>query len=220
MGTNVSPLDSIRNAVRSIMRQLARGLHRASGGRLTPNMVTGLGLLGHAPVVWLIAQNEPRANVLAAVLLAVFGLLDTLDGELARLQGKASAFGVFLDSTTDRFKEIILYMAAGYALIAWAESFLLDTSGVAMVVVAACGGSVLVSYINAWGEAVMSTHAKEVKHAVNKTFRGGILGFEVRMFVLIVGLAANQLFVAVIIIAVFAWITAGQRFVHVARRLT
>ena len=60
----------------------------------------------------------------AALLLAVFGLFDTLDGELARLQGTESPQGAFLDSVTDRMKEILVYVG----LAVWLSEYQSNTA--------------------------------------------------------------------------------------------
>src|SRR5205085_12126990 len=91
-------LDAVRDMVRAVMRTVARGLNRLTGGKLSPNAVTIVGLLAHLPIAYFIATGR---LTLAAVLLVIFGLFDTLDGELARLQKRASNIGMFLDSATD-----------------------------------------------------------------------------------------------------------------------
>jgi phosphatidylglycerophosphate synthase len=209
-----SLLDWCKISVKRLVRPLARGLNRLSGGRLSPNAVTITGLLLHLLIATLIARGS---TAWAGGLLIVFGLFDTLDGELARLQGTASPAGMFLDSVTDRMKEVILYMGIAY--------FLLDHTGlassprVAAVVVAAAGGSLITSYINAWGDAVSTAHSNK-KHAVNQTFRGGLMRFEVRMALIVLGLLSGWLVQAVVLIAVLAWITALSRMQSVIRRLT
>jgi CDP-diacylglycerol--glycerol-3-phosphate 3-phosphatidyltransferase len=205
-------LDWCKARVRRVMRGVARVLNKLTGGRIRPNTVTLVGLAMHVPIAVLIATRHP---LWAAGLLVIFGLLDTLDGELARLQGTTSAVGMFLDSTTDRMKEIILYVGIGYRLLEHAPYG--STGFNAAVVVAACGGSILVSYINAWGDAVMSSSGK--RHTVNQAFRGGIMRFEVRMTLLVIGLLTDMLFPVVVLLAVSVGLTAIGRMYHVIRRL-
>jgi len=208
-------LDACKNAVKRVMRSIARMLNKLTGGKLSPNVVTLVGLVMHIPIALLIAYGHP---IWGAVLLVVFGLFDTLDGELARLQGTESPVGMFLDSSTDRMKEIILYIGAAYFLVAQAGTTSFSTAQTAAVVVAACGGSVLVSYVNAWGEAVLSANPHK-KHAINQTFRSGLMRFEVRMFLLAVGLLSGWLLYIIGIIAVLVWFTAFERLQNVIRRL-
>jgi len=191
------------------MARIARFLDSVSGGRITPNAVTYTSLLAHLPIMWLIANGQ---FVLAAVLLVFFGLFDTLDGELARLQKRASNKGMFLDSVTDRVKEVFLYIGAAAYFVTSAEPI------IAVWAVAACGIAVIVSYLNAWGEVVTADLPKET-HTKNKAFRNGIMSYDIRIFTIVLGLAIGILDIALITIAVLSAVTALQRFSNVYRRL-
>jgi len=74
------------------------------------------------------------------------GVADILDGRIARYRGMASRRGAFLDSTLDRFAEFGAFvgLAVRFAGAPW----------VIVLVVAALGGSLLVSYARARGESV------------------------------------------------------------------
>lgn len=191
------------------MGRVAKIVNHLTGGRLKPNTVTIVGLLAHVPIAWLIAE---RQFILGALLLIVFGLFDTLDGELARLQGTTSALGMLLDSTTDRMKEVILYIGIAFALVFTGHTLAI------VWIVAACGGSLLVSYINAWGEVAIA-NSNLYKHKVNQSFRGGFLRFEVRMFALVIGLLLNQLVFVVALLTVLSFYTALQRLNLISDKL-
>ena len=194
------------------MHRVAFYLNHIFGDRLTPNMVTYVGFIMHIPIAFLIAD---RANILAAVLLIVFGLFDTLDGELARIQKKDSARGMLLDASTDRFKEVFLFAGVAYQLVQTASPFIV------VMTVLALGFSMSVSYVKAKGEAAISYSNKSLKHQeLNRLFGGGLLSFEVRMVVLILGLILNQLSLAVIFIAIFAATTAISRLLKISNQLT
>jgi phosphatidylglycerophosphate synthase len=205
----VSGLEVIKSAVRNVMRIFARWLNKLSGGRLSPNGVTYTGLAAHIGIALIIAMRHPLP---AAILLIVFGLFDSLDGELARLQHRASSRGMLLDSVSDRLKEILLYIGLAYAIIAIGRPY------AAVWAVAVCGVSLLISYMNAWGEVVVSSY-KTAEHAVNKTFRGGLMGFEIRMVFLILGLLANRYILAIMLITILGFVTVIQRFVSVTSQL-
>jgi len=88
--------------------------------------------------------------VLGGLLLALAGLCDVADGYLARQTGGKTDAGAFLDSVLDRYGE--LFILAGI----WGNMY---RQGVAVVpatllVIAALGGSFLVSYARARGEAL------------------------------------------------------------------
>lgn len=202
-------LDACRKAVRSFMGGIAKTLNRLSGGKLTPNSVTITGFLMHLPIAWLIATDN---LVLAAILLVIFGLFDTLDGELARLQKRASSAGMLLDASTDRMKEVMLYTGVAYAISVG------DKPSMTAWAVAACGASLCVSYIKAKGETAFKD-SKLSANEINRLFQDGLLRFEVRMFLLIIGLLTDQLIPAVMVIAVGSTITAISRLVKISRKL-
>lgn len=204
-----SSLDPIRDFVRKIIRRLAKFLNATSFGKLTPNMVTITGLLAHIVIAFLIAT---RHDVIGAILLVIFGLFDTLDGELARLQNRSSNKGMVLDAVTDRYKEVMLYTAAGYNLIHIGQPYL------AVWAILACGASLSVSYVKAKGEAVFISQSKENVKA-NTLFKDGLMRFEVRMVILILGLLTNYLGASIIIIAVMASYTAVSRLIRVSKKL-
>src|SRR5688500_3694727 len=106
-----SALGAVRAPVRALMKQVARLLNTAFGGQLTANMVTMVSLVAHFPLAWFLVGCE---FIPAAFLLVFFGLFDTLDGELARLQNRAGAAGMLLDASTDRMKEVLLYVGITY----------------------------------------------------------------------------------------------------------
>ena len=203
-----NPLNWLRQQVRGLFKSIAGFLNHLSGGKLSPNAITFTGLLAHIPIAYLIADGK---HVQAAVLLVVFGLFDTLDGELARLQKRDGPIGMLLDSSTDRMKEIFLYCGVGYSLIESGRPYM------AVWAILALGTSILVSYTNAWGEAVMSKAG--LKSQVNRNFRGGIMSFEIRIATLIIGLLSGELAISIIVIAIFSWVTVIQRLIGITRKI-
>jgi len=204
-----SSLDPIRDFVRTIIRQFAKFLNFISFGKLTPNAVTYTGLLAHIPIAYLIAIKH---DSLAAILLIIFGLFDTLDGELARLQHRETTKGMLLDAVTDRFKEVVLYSAISYNLISIHQAYL------AVWATLACGASLSVSYVKAKGEAAYLSEGHQEKK-INNLFKDGLMRFEVRIFLLILGLLTNYLGTAVVIIALGAGYTAITRLIKISRKL-
>lgn len=202
-------LDLCRTIVRGWMKQVARLLNTVSGGRLSPNTVTIIGLLAHLPIAYLIAINS---FWWAALLLVIFGLFDALDGELARLQKRASSAGMLLDASTDRMKETVLYCGVAYSLI------LSDSPAMAVWAVAACGASLSVSYVKAKGETAVSA-SKFTPNEINRLFQDGLLRFEVRMALLVIGLLANWLAPITAIIAILSAYTAIDRLVKITHKL-
>ena len=123
-------------------------------------------------------------------------VLDILDGALARLSGKGTPFGAFLDSTTDRMSEA--FMLGAIALV-----FYRHGQEVALAFTfAAVAGSFLVSYTRARAEAL------GLKGDV------GIGSRAERVVVITAGLVLapwGALQWAIYLLAVTAWFTVGQR---------
>lgn len=191
------------------MRSVARALNRVSGGSISPNTVTIVGFLMHIPIAGLIAGGYFGYG---ALLLVIFGLFDTLDGELARLQKRASASGMLLDASTDRMKEVLLYIGSAYALADAGKVH------VAAWAVAACGASICVSYIKAKGETAVKDKGL-TPNEINRLFQDGLGRFEVRMALLVAGLLTNQLLPVLIIITVLSTYTAFERLIKISKKL-
>jgi phosphatidylglycerophosphate synthase len=83
-------------------------------------------------------------------LVLLGGAADIFDGRIARARGLVSSAGAFLDSTLDRFAETFAF--AGLAV--WSRG----SAWEALATVLALGGSLLVSYARARGEALGVTY--------------------------------------------------------------
>jgi len=165
---------------------------------LTPDAITWLGFILALGAAALIITGHPFA---AGFVVLAGGFFDILDGALARRTGKATTFGAVLDSTLDRLSEAVV-------LLAILELYAREQSLVGILLVgAALLGSMLVSYIRARAEAV------------GLECQAGLFTRAERVVVLALGLLlshiANALIIALAIIVVFSFFTAGQRLVYV-----
>ncbi len=202
-------IDIIRIPLKQFMSYLAAVLNRLTGGRITPTSITLTGFSLHILIAWLIAMHH---NIWAAILLFVFGMFDALDGALARLQKSDSPRGMLLDSITDKIKEILLHIGIAYALVVSGNYYYAVWS------VAACGASILVSYVNAWGEVLVSSR-KSADHTTNKSFRSGIMTFEIRMTVIFFGLLLDRMPEMVVLLSIASALTALGRVRNVYQKL-
>jgi CDP-diacylglycerol--glycerol-3-phosphate 3-phosphatidyltransferase len=181
----------VANLVRAwsirFIEPIARLLQHAG---LTPNAVTVLGFLLTAAVAVVVGTGQ---FLTAGLLLIVTLGADALDGTLARLTGNVTRFGAFLDSTLDRWAEVLLYGA-----LVW-HYLRVNQDLPVLLAVAALAASLLVSYTRARAEGA-GLQCKE----------GVFTRFE-RLAVLIAGLIFNLVVPALWIIAVLAGLTAVQR---------
>ena len=200
--------------IRAVVRHIARAIHTVSKGRIRPNDITIAGLIMHIPIAALIAFDHPYW---AAGLLVVFGLFDTLDGELARLQNRVSDIGGLLDTVTDRVKELLLYAGILYLFAANSAS-----ATVLLMTMLACGASLITPFVKAKGEAIIATYGHELSYdKLNRMFGGGILPYEVRIIALIIGLLLGMAVLPWIVaaIAVLATFTMIERLLAIIRSI-
>jgi phosphatidylinositol phosphate synthase len=191
---------------RSLASRSIVGLART---RVTPNALTAAGVtlcLAASVLVFFENRNEWLFYWAGAVTFVVGSVLDILDGALARVGGKTTPFGAFLDSTTDRIGE-------GAMLGAIALVFSRHGREVALAVTfAAVAGSFLVSYTRARAEAL--------------GLRGdmGIGSRAERVVVITGGLVLAPLSIWLLVAAISflcatAWLTVLQRILAVRRQL-
>jgi phosphatidylglycerophosphate synthase len=190
-----------------VRRIAARSMSGLARSRVTPNSLTAGGVLlctAGAIVVYFEDRAELAAFWLGAALFIVGSILDILDGALARTSGKATPFGAFVDSMTDRVSEGV--MLASIALL-----FMRDGNQAALAFTfAAAVGSFLVSYARAKAEIL--------------GLRGdvGIGSRAERVVVISAGLILapwGALQWSIYLLAATAWLTVIQRLLHVRRQL-
>ena len=93
-----------RSVTRTIFTPLARLLIKLHVG---PNAVTAGGtVLVTGFALWLLPTGHLWQ---AALILGALAFLDSVDGNVARLSGKTSNFGAFLDSTLDRVSDAAVF---------------------------------------------------------------------------------------------------------------
>jgi len=176
------------------LSSIARWLETAG---LTPNILTLVGFGLTVAVATVLASGQ---LVLGGWLLIAAALFDTLDGAVARVSGKTTRFGAFLDSVMDRYAEAVTLLAiAAYYLTQPAPQLPV------MLVFFALIGSLMVSYARARAESL------------DIECQDGFFQRTERIVVLIVGLIFGWLVPALWILAIGANLTAIQRLVNVYR---
>ena len=132
------------------VERLVRAVAHVSPDVLT---ITGLALNGVACACFAFAGGKDyvmpevlRAGGLVALVASVF---DMLDGRVARLRGRETKFGAFLDSTMDRYSDMLLYMGL---LILYAR---MERTGFMVLVWVAAFGSFMTSYARARAESLI-----------------------------------------------------------------
>lgn len=185
---------------------------------VTPNAVTIAGLAGNGLAAWLFVVAAQRLSVDAAsaymlvtwggVVILLAGLLDMMDGRLARLGGLSSTFGALLDSSLDRYSELLTLSGIALLLLRTGD----DWFWAAVATFAAIVGSVMVSYVRARAEGL------------GISCKVGLMQRPERVVVTAVaaiatGLTASPLWLAagMSVIALLANLTAFWRILHCYR---
>ena len=101
-------------------QRLARACIRPlAGTALHPNVVTGISLaLGIASGLSF-AVGGPGMQHIAALLFMLAVFVDHMDGELARMTGKVSRVGYYLDYLAGSLNYTILFSAIGVGIYQW-----------------------------------------------------------------------------------------------------
>ena len=165
---------------------------------ITPSVITWLGFLLAVGAAAFIVTGHLFA---AGWVVLVAGFFDMLDGALARYTNRATRFGAMLDSTIDRLSEAVVLLAI---LVLYARGQLVAE---VLLVGVVLFGSLMVSYIRARAEAI------------GLQSQVGLFTRPERVIVLALGLLLNQipyaLVIALGIMAVFSFVTIGQRLIYV-----
>jgi CDP-diacylglycerol---glycerol-3-phosphate 3-phosphatidyltransferase len=173
-----------------------------SFAHVSPDVLTiiGLALNGVACAYFAFAGGpEYRSRVFLRVggLVALAArIFDMLHGRVARLRGRETKFGAFLDSTMDRYSDMLLYMGL---LILYAR---VDRTPQMVLVWVAAFGSFMTSYARARAEGLIPRCTV------------GLLERPERIVLLVVGALTNRMVAVLWIIAVLSNVTAVQRVVY------
>jgi CDP-diacylglycerol---glycerol-3-phosphate 3-phosphatidyltransferase len=204
----VSGSEAIKTTYTQGARRLAmRWISGLARTPVTPNALTAGGVTlctAGSVLVYFEYRHELLFFWLGALVFVVGSVLDILDGALARLSGKGTPFGAFLDSTTDRVSEAIMLGAIALVFSRQGDEIALGFA------VAAIAGSFLVSYTRARAEAL------GLKGDV------GIGSRAERVVVITAGLVLapwGLLPWAIYLLTATAWFTVGQRVLSVRSQL-
>lgn len=109
-----------------------------------PNFLTVAGFV----ITTVAAFVIPSHLRLGGALILLGGICDMCDGILARVNGKSTSFGAFLDSLLDRYSDAFLFLS-----LAWYLADRGDHTG-AFLSIGTMVGALLVSYARARGEGL------------------------------------------------------------------
>lgn len=109
----LAKLDSDGTYCYHVQRRLSGWISVRLARWISPNMATGIDLLMGLAASWSALSGHWVTTV---VLIQAFGLFSCIDGEIARIQGRSSRIGDYLDTMTDRVVEILFILAVTWSL--------------------------------------------------------------------------------------------------------
>lgn len=187
-------LNNLRDTLKPALEKMGKGF--ASTG-LSPNFwtVVGLGFALLSAIVY--GMGIESGLIIGGVLLLVSGFFDMVDGQVARVTGKTSKVGSYLDSMFDKIAETAIFL--GILVGGYAEPYL---------VLLAITLSLLVSY------------ARAKSDSLNVKLQGMGIGerAERLLVIAIIGII-GYMEPAVIVVVIIAGITLIQRMIFTAKNI-
>jgi Phosphatidylglycerophosphate synthase len=198
-------LNRLRGAATKIATPAARFL-LARGVSPDAVTVTGTGVVV-ATALW----AYPRGHLLHGTLvIALFVLTDSLDGTMARLGGRSSSWGAFLDSTLDRLADAAIF--AGLVVWFTGEG---DSRETALLALAALVLGSVVPYARARAEGLGLTASVGIAERADRLavvlVATGVVGMGAPLGVLTVALAVLSLASLVTVVQRAAAVRAQTR---------
>ncbi len=195
----------------NLIEDWARGIARRVGrfvakSHLSPNALTIIGFLLNFPAAFILSQGQAWSWWVGGLLVLFAGAFDMLDGAVAKVTGKTTKFGAFLDSTLDRCSEVVVFLGL---LLYYRSGPTTDQYYGSTLVYIAIAGSLLVSYVKARAEG-LGMECKGV----------GLLPRPERVLMIVAGCIINvwwslALIVVLWILAIGTNVTAIQRIWYV-----
>ncbi len=179
-----------RDTVRRISWPIDRLAALLAAAHIPPNVITWSALVANLWAAILFAAGRFAA---AGGMMTLAGLCDLLDGPVARLEGRVSLFGEFLDSILDRYADLILFLGL---LV-----YYVDVNRFRYVILAgaAMAGAVMVSYAKARAASLVPESAV------------GFWERPERLVLMILGALTNRMEVALWILAIGPNVTVIHR---------
>ena len=187
-------LNNLRGILQPTLEKIGKAF--ASTG-LSPNFWTLIGLVFALASALVYGLGLEFGLIIGGILLLVSGFFDMVDGQVARITGKISQKGSYLDSMFDKIAEVTIFL--GLLVGGYAEPYL---------VMLAITLSLLVSY------------ARAKSDALNIKLQGVGIGerAERLLVIAIIGII-GYMEPAVIIVVVIAGITLVQRMIVTAKNI-
>jgi len=189
--------EHLRAFFTNLITPVARLLLRLNVG---PDAVTVVGTLG---VVLAALWFFPRGDLLAGVLvITAFVFSDLLDGTMARISGRTSSWGAFLDSTLDRMGDSAIFggLVLYYAWVAGSEVLAALT---------------LYCLVTGW----LTSYTRARAESLGYEAKGGIAARADRLVAVLAAAGLSDIFDTPVLLEAVLWLLAVASTVTVAQRI-
>jgi archaetidylinositol phosphate synthase len=186
-------LNRLRPQVKYILDPVAKKI------RINPNILTVLGLFVSLVSAYMFATGN---LLMGAILIALSGFVDMLDGAVARNNYKTTKFGGLLDSTADRFADAFIIIGIIYGgYVNWIFGIL------------ALHASLTVSYVRARAESEgIECNVGIAERAERLVII--MIGAFITYFTSLQLFNMNPLAIAIVLIMILGYVTVFQRVYH------
>ena len=160
----------LRYVFRPVVKLIAKGLSKIG---VSPNFATIIMFaFAISSVIFLLFMPRPLNLVIFAILIFITGIMDGVDGAIARLTDKSTQFGGFFDSVMDRLSEFVIFF--GLLIYCWNQKLwtLID---VKLIVLTSFLATLMISYMRSRAE-----------NFYRGDFDVGIMGRSERLFFLFI----------------------------------
>ena len=187
-------LNNLRETLQPALEKLGKGF---AGTGLSPNFWTVIGLIIALSSAVVYGMGIEFGLIIGGILLLASGFFDMVDGQVARVTGKTSKKGEYLDSMFDKISEVAIFL--GILIGGYAEPYL---------VLLAITLSLLVSY------------ARAKSDLINIKLQGIGIGerAERLLVIAIIGIIGFMDY-AIVIVAIIAGITLIQRMIFTTKNI-
>ncbi|HLN77115.1 MAG TPA: CDP-alcohol phosphatidyltransferase family protein [Nocardioidaceae bacterium] len=189
--------EHLRTFFTNLISPVARLLLRLN---VSPDAVTVVGTAGVvAAALWFF----PRGQLIAGVLvITAFVFSDLLDGTMARMSGRTSTWGAFLDSTLDRMGDSAIFggLVLYYANVVGSEVLTALT---------------LYCLVTGW----LTSYARARAESLGYEAKGGIAARADRLVAVLAAAGLSDIFDVPVLLEVVLWLLAVASTVTVVQRI-
>ena len=195
--------------------------HACAKTGISPNQITFLAILAGIACALLYAN---KMFIAGSMLLLLSGILDLIDGGVARINNKSSDFGAVFDWIADKYIDALALLGIGMSGIAIISPFIsvngfsaqtLDYTVITIAII----GSLMNTFIKPVVYAEIGYDTREEGKIADPLEGIGFFGRPETLIILIIGGIAGYIWISAIIVAVCTNLSAIQRVIYLYRTI-